>query len=154
MEFETELNGNDMNVKFSTAVNGDISFLMDVSTGMDVHFYDLNNQPIVMQSRAWNATQTLFFKNAIVGFEDTEIFASNINVFPNPSADKFMFNVEPLQGQAFHLVIYSLQGQTIFESSYTGKNTVDVSLKDYPNGIYLFVIQSDTKSYNGKIVKQ
>ncbi|MGB0391904.1 MAG: T9SS type A sorting domain-containing protein [Salibacteraceae bacterium] len=154
LEYTTELNGNEVDVNISSSLDGEISFLMDVSPGMNVNFFDLNNQPIAMQSKTWNSTQTLFYQNSLVGIENKEITHKELLVYPNPTNNMVTINLENIRGQPFQLGIYNVQGQKVFEANYEAQNLVNVSLKEYPNGIYIYVVQTHSSSFNGRLIKQ
>ncbi|MFT6802607.1 MAG: hypothetical protein ACJA2N_001796 [Salibacteraceae bacterium] len=154
LNYTTTFDNNILDVYFTNPLNGDISFLADVQPGIQVNFYDKNNQQISMLSRYWNATQTIFFQNALVGTLDDFAKSESISVFPNPTSSSVTFDLNSINGALFLLTLYDIQGRQISAVEYENKSTITISLKELPAGVYLYIIESERESFNGKIMKK
>lgn len=76
----------------------------------------------------------------------------NFIIYPNPASDFITLSI-PAGLDAGTVAIYTLLGQKLLEKKITGKSA-GISLKLLSKGIYLYKIESDSFSKNGKIIKQ
>ena len=86
---------------------------------------------------------------SLVGIEERE--GGEITVYPNPATDGVRMNI-PGNLDNVVLEIFDLQGRKWMSADYSG-NTIHLSLRNYPSGIYLYRLSSGSKAYSGKIVK-
>ena len=65
----------------------------------------------------------------------------------NPVADYMRFNTD-ITGD---IMIYNTQGQNVFNGRLDATNKVD--LNALVEGVYFFIVKSETFNYQGKIIK-
>ena len=70
----------------------------------------------------------------------------NVNVFPNPAADKLNINYSAAEESITNLEIYSITGVRMYASSlmsYQGSNQITIDVDDFSNGTYLLRIRTE-----------
>ncbi len=154
LEYSTTFSNNVLEVHFTTALDNEISFLADWQQGIQVNFYDMNNQQVTMFHKSWNETQTIFYQNELVGMENNYPMNNGVSVFPNPTTSTVTIDLRVLNGEPFDLILYDIQGTKIVEKRNENQSTLNVSLTELSAGIYFYIIQSERNSFIGKIVKQ
>ncbi|MGD1847931.1 MAG: peptide-N-glycosidase F-related protein [Salibacteraceae bacterium] len=70
-------------------------------------------------------------------------------IYPNPSAG--VFNLAMDLGDSYEVVVTDLQGRTIFTESFLGLSH-QLDLTDQARGIYFVNIQSQSRTYNFKVM--
>ena len=82
--------------------------------------------------------------------------ASNaqIKVFPNPGFDHIYIQFDILPTQPIHLTLFDATGQEIKSERVNPSGRLELSVRDYPTGIYFLTIEVTDKVYFQKIIKQ
>ena len=70
---------------------------------------------------------------------------SKVIIYPNPANDFIIFNLENTKG---YLEIHDMKGKILLNKHITNNQRIDVSA--FPNGIYLYKIDSKEKEQQGK----
>jgi len=84
-----------------------------------------------------------------VGIPENNI-SKTINVYPNPANTNITINVTGFKNNS-SLNIYNTNGQLIkTQTVINGIQTI--SVEDMPKGLYIYTINDDTKTINGKLV--
>ena len=92
----------------------------------------------------------LSFAGTAAGLGNTENLISDIDIFPNPSAD--IFTIKSVK-EITSIEIYNALGENIFSSEPKTK-IYELDLQNKSNGIYFIKIRSNNKTVIKKIVKQ
>jgi surface protein len=108
------------------------------------------NARATLISKGWSITDggqgiTNDGKCTVTAFNDLEK-KSEINLFPNPTTDRFSVDL-PEQGT---LVLLNVLGQVVLQTS----ELKNISITDFPKGIYTYHIQTTNKNYTGQLVKE
>lgn len=120
-----------------------------------------NDGDLDILSIGWGHNKVLLYEN--LNIVDTTInFSSNIElpkplkIYPNPVTDKFKIRISIENPGKIMTTIYSSIGQLIY---YTGLETVkhgefqkEISTSNWPPGIYLVRVQTDTQFLTSKIL--
>lgn len=89
-------------------------------------------------------------KIATVGFSETINTTKTITVYPNPTTNYVNINVTGFNTNSI-LNIYNTSGQLMkTQTIINGIQTI--SVEDMPKGLYIYTINDDTKTINGKLV--
>lgn len=75
------------------------------------------------------------------------ISANKISVYPNPTADKFSFNV---QGKIESVKVYDITGSLIINEKNLTENSINIS--NFPKGIYSVLITSSDRVYFSNLI--
>jgi hypothetical protein len=153
LDFTTVLTGNVLDVNFSGPLPSDMSFLAETDPSVQINFYNSNNQPVTFLSRTWNATQTLYFQSAIVGVSVVNHSFKELQAYPNPTTNQFYVDVSELRGETYRFRLFDCQGNETVAISGNTEPLLNYSLQNLPTGLYYYVIESKTKSFSGKVVK-
>jgi hypothetical protein len=81
-----------------------------------------------------------------VGMKENNV-ENEISVFPNPSKDKIKINIGSQKLEK--AIIYNLAGQSLIES-----DQLEMSTSNLDCGMYFISIQTDSKTYIKKIIKE
>ncbi|MBL0013330.1 MAG: CotH kinase family protein [Flavobacterium sp.] len=84
---------------------------------------------------------TFNYNNQLLSISEVE-FKQNLSVFPNPTNGSL--TIQNKQYDINKIVLYNLQGQSLFENTYQNQNTISVDLSDYPNGFYMLIVNNQT----------
>ncbi|MEL6842484.1 MAG: DNRLRE domain-containing protein [Bacteroidota bacterium] len=76
---------------------------------------------------------------------------SPLQLYPNPTQDKLNI-VFPSPGSA-EISILDISGRTLGQSQINGSKA-NLSLADYPAGIYMIILRQDDRSYRGRVIKE
>jgi PKD repeat protein len=81
------------------------------------------------------------------------LFADGFGIYPNPSTGLIIMQLPSLRSTA-EVRIVSAQGQTIYRSSVSQDNTMQLQadLSSAPRGIYLVILRSDDKLITRKLI--
>jgi subtilisin family serine protease len=86
----------------------------------------------------------------------TETFTSNSSVktYPNPVNEEVSFELRNLDGRNI-LEIFDVSGKLLISKQIdiNGAFTENISLRNFPSGIYFYKITNDETSFDGKLVK-
>jgi len=100
----------------------------------------------------WDNRETDFsnpvFLGPTVGIA-TEITDSQTAVFPNPVTDQLSISGKGIR----HIALYTITGVKVFEQDLHG-NDLRLSMKSFPNGLYLLNILSEEGITTRKVLKQ
>jgi len=75
------------------------------------------------------------------------------NIYPNP-ADEKLFIESNSQSQNLDLAIYNMTGQLVKKGLFRNTGTIELNVSDLTKGIYILKINTDTDSYNTRIIIQ
>ena len=79
---------------------------------------------------------------------------SSITIWPNPASESFTISSSVLSANAQIRAINNL-GQEVFSNTITSdQKTVEVSIPDWPSGIYSIIIQNEDMHWSKKLIKQ
>ncbi|MCB0856311.1 MAG: T9SS type A sorting domain-containing protein, partial [Bacteroidetes bacterium] len=73
------------------------------------------------------------------------------SLFPNPSQGQFSIQWESLQTYSFHLRVWNLQGQLVYQKSRV-LNQENIQLNNVNSGIYIVEVESNGKTLYQKLV--
>jgi hypothetical protein len=80
--------------------------------------------------------------------------SQDLSLFPNPTQGSFTIktkNYNSLDNVA--VKIYDVFGKCIASQQYTNLSSKTLSLEDQPSGLYFVTLQSNSKSWNFKVIK-
>jgi hypothetical protein len=83
---------------------------------------------------------------------NTETKENSIQAYPNPSAGMFKLHQHFMPFAAHKITILDTFGRTIFSKSNFNSFTDKIDLSDQPNGIYVALVQSDSKIQSVKLI--
>lgn len=89
-----------------------------------------------------------------VGVFSTPLSNINIEVFPNPSSGDVNLTVNSINNSNYRINLINSLGQVIFEKNFNfsiGINNIQIDTKQYPEGIYNVVIESNSIKSTKKI---
>ncbi len=66
----------------------------------------------------------------------------DISIVPNPVKESSIITINNTNGKNYNLSLTNLNGQVFSQSNYTGDTKIEISVKDYPAGIYFISIES------------
>lgn len=144
----TNLNADGDQINTLRNLGGDLIFTSSLTKQLYAYHYrkagfdpetETDNLDIEFRTRAEIGT----------GIQTTEIQSTKISVYPNPTSDKFNFNV---QGDVLTIKIYNITGALVRQETNLLRNSVDVS--SLCKGFYNVLITTTTSAYNsGLIIK-
>jgi hypothetical protein len=130
--------------------------LRDNFLGTSTDLRSSPNYPFQVTSDAasfGNTRFTIIFEATVTtGLETAE--SSQVSFYPNPT--KNIVNVEVRSNKEVNAKVISSIGTTLFEKSLDGVpvKKCTFNLTDYPDGIYIILIQDGTRQVQQRIVKQ
>jgi hypothetical protein len=80
-----------------------------------------------------------------------------IKIIPNPNNGNFEVNIEGAKNEVFQLALYNSLGETVYQASDKADESLyskNIQIQTITPGIYFLHIQSGTKKWMEKIVKQ
>lgn len=89
-----------------------------------------------------------------VGVFSTPLSNINIEVFPNPTSGDFNLTVNSIYNSNYRINLINSLGQVIFEKNFNfsiGINNIQIETKQYPEGIYNVVLESNNTKTTKKI---
>ena len=90
-----------------------------------------------------------------VGLDDNGNIDQQLMIYPNPVTDVCRFNLPAgLQQTSYTLFLMTTTGINIVPESSTEGNTVNLDLKNFPQGVYFLVLNAENTIYHAKIVKK
>ena len=163
LEFETELN---VLAQPVVTYDADQNLLLN-TTGQVGQWY--NDETLITDTPSSNITPNLLLGGAysvIVSSENCELQSSPylitameeiissdiIEIYPNPAIDYIEVRLEDLIGQEVNITISDINGK-VYLREETASLTEIIELKDIPQGIYILLVESKTKSYKSRFVK-
>ncbi|MEI7982874.1 MAG: SUMF1/EgtB/PvdO family nonheme iron enzyme, partial [Bacteroidota bacterium] len=103
-----------------------------------------------------NPSGAVWAANTTPGSDTHTLGQSFFRIYPNPASEKIFLELDDTSknDQPVTVNIFNLSGQKLLQEAYTGMNTMVVSLKGLPKGIYLISMMRGEKIENQLIVKQ
>jgi hypothetical protein len=89
-----------------------------------------------------------------VGIFSSPLSNINIEVFPNPTSGDFNLTVNSINNSNYRINLINSLGQVIFEKNFNfsiGINNIQIDTKQYPEGIYNVVLESNSLKSTKKI---
>ena len=89
-----------------------------------------------------------------VGVFSTPLSNINIEVFPNPTSGDVNLTVNSINNSNYKINLINSLGQVIFEKNFNfsiGINNIQIETKQYPEGIYNVVLESNNTKTTKKI---
>ncbi len=147
--FEIERSNNAIDFTKIGVVNANISnesiknyTFSDVSFTENTNYYRLKQVD--------NNGKTDFSKViAIKSDKNTDI---SVDIYPNPSKDSFVIDVNGEVSAKYSIVVYDMQGRSVVNTEVSGNKCV-ISLSNCVSGIYFVKISSENSIITKKIVK-
>ncbi len=85
--------------------------------------------------------------------EDNISISNNIKVYPNPAKDAlYIYLPYEWLDMYYHIKIYNMVGQLIYEYNNYINNELILDLSDYTEGVYILTIQSSNISFTNKFI--
>ncbi len=85
---------------------------------------------------------------------DENYIAEPINIYPNPSSDIFNIDSEMFNQETVTVSIYRIDGKLINTMTYRNNGIITLDMTQAPSGIYFIKIETGSKSFIRKLVKQ
>jgi hypothetical protein len=82
-----------------------------------------------------------------------DIFDNNINAFPNPTRNFISIELDNPEESKL-LTILDMTGREIHQQEFSGKETVNIDLKDYGRGTYIVNILNSKRNITTRIIKE
>ncbi len=76
-----------------------------------------------------------------------------LSIYPNPIVDELNISFNNPEGKN-SIKIYTLSGVLLKEENNSGQETIQVSLQNYPQGIYFVEVKTEGETFTKKIIKQ
>ena len=76
----------------------------------------------------------------------------NIHVFPNPSADQFMLNVQSSSKEKVEIIVADVYGKKVYQASGSGNGKYSFG-KEFISGIYFVQIRQGKNIKTLKLIK-
>ena len=89
-----------------------------------------------------------------VGVFSTPLSNTNIEVFPNPTSGDVNLTVNSINNSNYRINLINSLGQVIFEKNFNfsiGTNNIQIETKQYPEGLYNVVLESNNIKTTKKI---
>lgn len=127
--------------------------LMESYTGNNnpgvVTFYTNRIQVTFVSDNYLNAQGfRVLWSSSQAGIED---FCSEASLYPNPASDMLHLTL-PEDIDQCGITIYSMSGQAVFTQHYVGVETLEIPVRQLPNGIYTLRAESNGRTMHRKIV--
>jgi hypothetical protein len=118
-------------------------------------FADLNNDGYIDAMIGNNAGGVQFFSgkkyDSDIGLEEPSLQTKSFSVYPNPSSEVFYIKKETAELSS--LKVFNLSGQLVLTQDIR-QQQASVSLAAFPQGMYLFVLQTGNGVETVKVIKQ
>lgn len=79
--------------------------------------------------------------------------SENITIYPNPTAGILSVDLGRIPTEA-HVQIISIHGQILTSTSVSGEQYLNLSLKEYPSGLYLVSVKMDASTTMLKVIRE
>ena len=89
-----------------------------------------------------------------VGIQPSQVGQNELFIFPNPATDLIHISIPAIvSGLPVDVAILNMEGQHMYHTTLnSGNDLIPVSM--LPNGIYLFVMQSNGQVYRKQLIVQ
>lgn len=105
-----------------------------------------------VQTRSILASEEEVFQNY---FNNPAISESFFRLFPNPTTGRFALQLNEAEADPdIFIEIYSIVGESVFRSQFSGALQHEFDISGYPRGVYIVRLTSNDKMDVEKIVKQ
>jgi len=112
----------------------------------------LSNQDSINNGQLFDlvvkALHDVSIQTPAVGVEEVTGNSSNLNIYPNPAADKLTINVESMNGN-LSVVLFDISGKQKFSGTIS-EQTTNFNIDELESGIYFALIRDE----QGKIVSR
>ncbi|MFK7907916.1 MAG: T9SS type A sorting domain-containing protein, partial [Chitinophagales bacterium] len=138
----------------------DCSIIEFLDLGTDLHIYSTRVGIKLEKSYydVWGGGEScLQLQEAFIGddyytpIEENALAPLELKLSPNPTQDHFTIQKNTNSNTPIQLQIFNLQGQSIFQSQF-GKS-IEISLSDFPKGIYFVQASDGENQWVEKVVK-
>jgi hypothetical protein len=77
-----------------------------------------------------------------------------INLYPNPNNGIFTLQISKGFEEIKEICVYTIVGNMVkqIQQSLTGNSSVNLDLRDLPNGIYLIKVKTNNNSWTKKVI--
>ncbi len=79
--------------------------------------------------------------------------AQNVNLYPNPATDRIWVELPNTAGKSYQILLYNVEGKTVWEGKNTGGGKIEISLSSLPKGLYQFYATTGKEHFRAKVVK-
>ena len=94
----------------------------------------------------------IYLKESVTGVPDISVPA--VEIYPNPTADKFVLYVPCKENEQLQVSIYDMNGQKIEEQIISGNSTV-FNINNYKQGVYFVrIVAQSGQSVTKKLIKK
>lgn len=127
------------------------SFTISNSSSLDVGAYDCIVTNSNVPDLALIRNKITLNVNVTLGIEDFD--AAGIKAYPVPTKDQLVLSLGAINGEHITASLYGMLGNKVFEQ----KNLTDNQTLDFSNlqsGTYILKLQTNTKTYVSRIIKQ
>ncbi len=144
-----DLNGNEKGtIRYNDSANGD-----DVITSIVVA--DSSNiyvTGVTFDNILSSTTTQKYGTVSGVGIFDINLIPMSLIAFPNPFSNTASIHFPNTDNDVFNFQLFDNSGKIILNQQ-TKDDKVEISADNLPEGLYTFILLSDRKNYNGKIIK-
>lgn len=144
-----DLNGNEKGtIRYNDSANGD-----DVITSIVVA--DSSNiyvTGVTFDNLLSSTTTQKYGAVSGVGIFEINLVPISLSAFPNPFSNTTSIHFPNIDKEVFNFNLFDNSGKIILNQK-TKNDKVEISADNLPAGLYTFILLSDRKNYNGKIIK-
>jgi len=144
-----DLNGNEKGtIRYNDSANGD-----DVITSIVVA--DSSNiyvTGVTFDNLLSSTTTQKYGSVSGVGIFEINFVPISLSAFPNPFSNTTSIHFPNTNNDVFNFQLFDNSGKIILNQK-TKDDKVEISADNLPAGLYTFILLSDRKNYNGKIIK-
>jgi len=98
-----------------------------------------------------NGSTTIVYTNEIPSGIKTNANELTVSLFPNPATEKIVIMVTEPEQQNLVLHISNCLGEKIAETTLKEVFT-ELSVSNFPKGIYYYLLKGNNESYTGKFI--
>jgi hypothetical protein len=91
-----------------------------------------------------------------VGINETEISQRLLHIYPNPSSNNITIEFDLLKQEMICFEIRNVLGQIVYtktEQFLGGKQSIEIDINDFPNGVYFVHLQNGNRIGSAKLIK-
>jgi hypothetical protein len=109
--------------------------------------------------RCYNEPNKAFFKITADPCDATPIqeptyINNTIQIYPNPSLSKLNLTLEKEIAQGYHIAVFSIFGQPVFNKNYTFEKEISIDVNQWQTGFYTIILSNtEGGQWIGKFVK-
>ncbi|PCJ26138.1 MAG: hypothetical protein COA97_06205 [Flavobacteriales bacterium] len=141
---------------FPGSVMGDINIFQDIQPTTDKGYiavgWHTSNAPSDMWVVKMDSMGCAVWSCAPTGVEEVPWEPNaDVNIYPNPNTGTF--TIDLIDANNASIQIYSIAGQLVFQKSMI-QNATQIDLSNYPKGMYIVRVKTNTATVVRKIVYQ